>query len=714
MAIIILNDKFERLCEVVDYHSVLWHPLYLDETGGDFQLELSSQKYIDYIDKGYYVINTESDKFGIVDTFETKESEDAGKILTASGYMGESMLMRRILFPSVSLSGPLHEVVGALLRQNIISPSNDNRRIPGFTYAEDSAFDEVVSKQYTGKALSAALVGLCAYCGCSYAVTFNAAYNGFVLRLFSGADRTINQLVNPRIVFSTEDYGVSEFTYKTSARGTATHIVCAGEGEGSQRKYVIYPSTSTTETIGINRREAYLDVKNISSDAGKDENISDDIYYHKLRTEAAEKLAESSTSEACEGVIKQSRYKVGEDFFLGDLVTVMDDDLVRGYNTRVLGVLISWDENGAREVTAEMGNLNISDVSDTPEEDPKEEKEKEQTEDSTKTSLREDIRPFTFTGSNLVTFGSTVGKPSGWLHIFDNTKMEIVFTANTRYFRKGSGEDDPSLGEFSFTLSTAQHSRIGGAIAKELEGSIWPVVTMSRYYENKYTGYFTVETVTATEETDENGKTAYVYKCTTKLEITASTGGDYIMLMNGIRNIVIPDFGAATEVSYLENPDTIQDSRKGAYWLIVRRSIAGATAIFDKESEVTAYDYWCYFFDAVPQVYWEYESFAGERSYLFASTALKGFYQTPSDYPSAKSKIFDYSRSSGASIPTMNPGDDEPPAQLAIWAMRARNDPDTVCHINPWLICAANFDVYDNEGNLVQKANAETVGSHRQ
>ena len=710
--LIIMDTNFKRLCEIKASKSIIWHELFLDVEGGDFTLELPTQPYIDFVAKEYYIINTESEKFGIIDTFDTKETDEGENILTVSGLMGESLLKRRVIFPTLSLSGELWDVVGTILRRNIIQPANANRKIANFVYDENQEYNARVSKQYTGKTVAEALVGMLSPYGMGFSVSFNETYDGFVFRLKNGLDHSTAQAENPWIVFSTGDYGVSEFVYKTSNAGTFSHVIAAGEGEGSGRKYVVYPATSTPSTAGIYRREVFHDCKDISSNAGGDAELSESAYMAKLFSAAAEKLAESSATEACEGVVKLSRYRYKTDFNLGDVVSVMDDKNERGYTTRVLGVLLTTDENGATETTAEMGNLAVIDSAEDPETDPSEDELAEETIDPTQVYLSEAIRPLTFEGGDFVQVDQSGAEakarslPSGWLHIHSNDYGEFVLTASTHYF---SGTAASTLGNAIFTLTPEQHAVFGKLLENELAGLTYPVQVLSGGVIS--IGYITITLADVSSGQNEDGSTQYTYTCSTSLQISVPDGA-FALLINGVRALIVPPPAPLTDVSYLENPDTIVDDRKGQYWLILKRSLKGQVVVESETDIVDGYDYWCYFFDEEPLLYWEQEDFFGTKMHLYATTNYTGCYKTAGDYPSAREHNFDYMRSSGVPVMTPVSGYD-PPDELADYTVRAYTDPEGTVNINPWEIVAANFDVWPPRGSMYLAANAEDVGNRR-
>lgn len=542
MAYIIMSDSFVRLCEITTHKSILWHELYLDPTGGDFQMELAADKYLPFTRKGYYIINTDSEKFGIIDTYEVKETAEDGLVLTVSGLMGESILQRRVIWPTISMSGSVNDVVAAIIRRNVTEPANASRRIDNFAYVSNAAFSSRVSKQITGATVADACCSICGQFGWGYVVSINDTMDGFTMKLIAGTDRSATQADNPVIVFSAADFGISEFTYLTSEKAVFSHVICAGEGTGASRTAVIYPSYSTAGNRGLNRREVFLDKRDVSREATEDGTLTEESYLEKLEYEAAEKLKESATSEACEGIVRPYRYRLYEDFLPGDIVTVRNERLGMEYDIRVLGALISIDENGARDITAEMGNLVVADIQDEPEEDVVEEEAEEPTIDPTTVSLRNDIRPFSF-AYQLLDPEDDFGNPTGWLHICDNQKAEFAFSVGANYVAKTGTYNGATFFRITFTLTPEQYAVIGKQLEVELNEISFPALLElaadSSYIPCRIT--FKRNSTAYSEETGLYTVTIFAVFNNVSVLDTYGTTSTFKLMVSGTRTIAIPE-----------------------------------------------------------------------------------------------------------------------------------------------------------------------------
>ena len=114
-----------------------------------------------------------------------------------------------------------------------------------------------------------------------------------------------------------------------------------GEGEGSERKY-----TAVGSGQGLERRELFVDARDISSDLGDGETLSETEYNAQLQQRGKENLAENTDLTSFEGETESTvMFKYGEDFFIGDIVQIANE---YGHKTkaRILELVISENEEG--------------------------------------------------------------------------------------------------------------------------------------------------------------------------------------------------------------------------------------------------------------------------------------------------------------------------------------------------------------------------------
>lgn len=80
---------------------------------------------------------------------------------------------------------------------------------------------------------------------------------------------------------------------------------------------------------GLSRRELYVDARDLQSDSDPDNPMTEEEYTAVLTARGLSKMAEHQLVKSFSAVIRtvDSTYVLGEDFFLGDTITVTDERL---------------------------------------------------------------------------------------------------------------------------------------------------------------------------------------------------------------------------------------------------------------------------------------------------------------------------------------------------------------------------------------------------
>jgi hypothetical protein len=166
--------------------------------------------------------------------------------------------------------------------------------------------------------------------------------------IYEGTDRSADNAVgNQPIVFSKEYDNLlsSEYTLDTTLEKNVALI--GGEGESIDRVCVMIGSAR-----GIHRKEVFVDAKSVTKKY-KDENdvektYTDAEYTAMLKAHGHQVTSAMTVTEDFNGVIDitNGNWKFGEDVFLGDIVTVQDNDIGVFKNVRLAEVTEYQDEDG--------------------------------------------------------------------------------------------------------------------------------------------------------------------------------------------------------------------------------------------------------------------------------------------------------------------------------------------------------------------------------
>lgn len=332
----VLNKSFQTI-GVIDFaSSIIWTQRYYE--AGDFEIYAqATNKALNLLQEGFYLIRVDCDMVGIIENIALTTDAESGNWITVTGRDAKSILARRIVWEQTNLYGTAANGIIKLLTNNIVS-AEQARQISNFTVTtpSESIFTDKLEKQITGKNLYESVLAICQEFHYGFKVTLN---NGiFNFELYKGTDRTVNQTVNPHVIFSPEydNFLSSEYNLETTEYKNVALV--AGEGEGKAR---------LTQTVGaatgLDRYEIYIDSRNTSSNEGE---ITQEEYANLLIAEGEESLAENVKTETFEGTINSGRtYAYKEDYFLGDIVTVKNEFNMQK-DVRIIEVIECLDENG--------------------------------------------------------------------------------------------------------------------------------------------------------------------------------------------------------------------------------------------------------------------------------------------------------------------------------------------------------------------------------
>lgn len=356
----ILNTNREKIALIDDFSSVIWRETYYNV--GDFEIYApATDKNRQFLILDNYVMREERETVGIIENIEISFDINTGYMITATGRFAKSILDRRIIYklsgntitPIVS-TGNVEAAVRNLVANCLISSADAARNVSFIELGQLNNLPAVIETQ-TGNAGDTQT---------SYQGLFE--YTEELLKTYHyGAkiilDKTTKKL--QYVVFAGENHGIGSnnpFTFsqefdtllksdylidKTSLK---TIALCGGEGEGTARKFVLVGGNES----GLNRREVYVDGSS-NSQTYQDENdqsqtYDDATYLLMLETTATAELKTLQTTESFDGDldISNSYLIYGQDYDVGDVVAVEDNNLQLYKNCRIAEVTEVQDDGG--------------------------------------------------------------------------------------------------------------------------------------------------------------------------------------------------------------------------------------------------------------------------------------------------------------------------------------------------------------------------------
>nr|DAF70135.1 MAG TPA: hypothetical protein [Caudoviricetes sp.] len=344
MEFLVLNTKFEAVAILDVFESFIWTDRY--SKCGDFEIYTSSDRQIiETLKEDFYIWTEDSEHVMIIENRKIITDVEEGNKFLVSGRSLESILDRRIVWNQILLDGDFQTQIKRLLTENVINPSDSNRKISNFIFEETDdpyILSLKVQVQYTGDDLYEAVCKLCESVSIGFKITLNDN-NQFVFKLYSGTDRSYDQEMNPYVVFSPSFENIVNSNYYESKAECKNVGLVAGEGEGSARRTVVVGESTSK---GLSRRELYVDARDISSTTSNDGSISTSAYDDLLRQRGNEQLKENKIIQAFDGQVESTQmYRYGEHYFMGD-ITQLENEYGMESKVRVTEFIRSVDKDG--------------------------------------------------------------------------------------------------------------------------------------------------------------------------------------------------------------------------------------------------------------------------------------------------------------------------------------------------------------------------------
>lgn len=342
MDLLVLNKNLDVVAIVDVYESIIWTERYYEY--GDFELYTAmTQDLLNYIKTDNYIQRVGSDRVMIIEEIRIDTDSETGNHITITGRSLESILDRRVIWSQTTISGNLQNGIKKLINENIISPSKEERKISNFIF-KDSTDSQItgltVEAQYTGDDLYDVISKVCEEKSIGFKVSLNENKQ-FVFELYAGADRSYEQTNYPYVVFSPNFDNIVNSNYLESKENLKNVALVGGEGEGTARKYLAIGNTS-----GLDRRELFVDARDISSEGEDGETLTTEQYNELLKQRGNEYLADYTDLVSFEGAVETNiMYKYGVDFFDGDIVQIANE-YGHEAKVRILEVVISENEEG--------------------------------------------------------------------------------------------------------------------------------------------------------------------------------------------------------------------------------------------------------------------------------------------------------------------------------------------------------------------------------
>ncbi len=380
----------------------MWQRNYYKPSSFSMQIIPTFEQF-ELLKKGNILLKIDDIKEAMyIDHRELEENDEDVEVLVVSGYSLTQWLDRRITLYKELEKGNAETVMRNYVNRHCINPKEANRRIDNLILGTNNNLGNEIDYMSHYEPLLQEIEDIATVNELGYRIDLDLETKKYAFEVYKGLDRTVNQEVNSKAIFSTEFENVSNQKYIDSDNNYRNMVLVAGAGEDANRKTL----TLGTENKGLDRYELFVDARDISdtkqnnyrnmvlvAGAGEDANrktltlgtenkgldryelfvdardISDtkqqgesevsipiEEYNKLLKVRGKEKLSECTKVETFDCTlinVNSLIYRV--DFDLGDKVSIINKKWGLMLNERIVSITETYDEEGLN-IDIEIGN----------------------------------------------------------------------------------------------------------------------------------------------------------------------------------------------------------------------------------------------------------------------------------------------------------------------------------------------------------------------
>lgn len=296
---------------------------------------------------------------GVIRKISKAPNEEGVMVLTISGGLCDDYMYRRICWGMYSKSGVASDIIEDMISTQVTNPQDPNRAIPDFIVGSSKTQKGAdITYQSTGGNVGDNVDSICSTNNLCRSVKFDPIGKRIVFSIFEGVDRTEKQKAVPPCVFSQKFENILSSNYmKDTMNSFNVGLIGGEELEGQERVFVEVGSQT-----GKLRKEIFIDAKSVRSKQN-DGTILDATQYKALLVQKGEeKMERVKDVESFDCVVNTlGNIRYGVDYFLGDKVTIRDEQLGVSIDAEITEVERCWDSNGETIlITFGFGQLTLA------------------------------------------------------------------------------------------------------------------------------------------------------------------------------------------------------------------------------------------------------------------------------------------------------------------------------------------------------------------
>lgn len=369
MELYVLDKNFKRLGAIDSYECLVWKRNYYKS--GTFSMQIIADfEQFQLLKKGNILLKNDNTKEAMyIDHRELEENEEGIEVLVVSGYSLTQWLDRRITLYKQLEKGNAETVMRNYINTNCIDTKDINRKLPNLLQGVNNNLGQEVDYNSHYKPLLEEVEAISKANELGYRIDLDLPNKQYVFEVYKGLDRTVNQDINSKAIFSTEFENISNQKYIDSDNNYRNMVLVAGAGENENRKTL----SIGTDNSNFDRYELFVDARDISDKESKTRIVIDEFtgeereetyeveipietYNKLLEARGKEKLSECTKIETFDCKIENTNNLIYRtDYDLGDKVSIINKKWGLLLHERIVSITETYYIEGLT-IDIEIGN----------------------------------------------------------------------------------------------------------------------------------------------------------------------------------------------------------------------------------------------------------------------------------------------------------------------------------------------------------------------
>lgn len=344
-------STFSNIGEINKWNTLIWPQEFAAYS--TFELTAPVNDENKRLLKDGYVIWPEGSKTAcVIEIVNPFKDENGIQKYNIKGRSLEMYLTSRIIWGTYeAVDKYAEEVMYELVYQNCVNPSDTKRKIPFLHWSHGTYSGNKISYQKTGGTVYDSLNALAIENNLGFIIEFVPKEKELVFKVLKPVDRSRqNTSGNAEVILSSDTQDILTSSFYSNSQDFKNLALVAGEDSGDARKKVVV-GDNTLE--GFERREVYIDARDLQSEVNEGESLTDEEYLEVLTQRGNEKLSTLAKVETFDSNIRiiGAHYTYGVDYFVGDKITFVDRELDVIVNAQVTAVKEEYSENYSLSIT---------------------------------------------------------------------------------------------------------------------------------------------------------------------------------------------------------------------------------------------------------------------------------------------------------------------------------------------------------------------------